>query len=256
MTGGDFAHLCDDYPGRITLERWTFPSAEGCEANLDHLCDPATGPGPARGLVVVSYLTSTSASVDAGILRGTTASPGDDRGREGLVYARWTDDAESSQPPVWTPLGGTMQAGASRYRHYGGYRNPDRDPTEGNLAVLVSIRFDGADHGRLRDWADLVIRALHTDPAPPAGLVSAQFHLADDGTTVANLAVWTSEADYDRALASGPPGIAQSDTPAWRAVVDFPGIVRNTVTRYADIATWREPSSHDPGMTTAAHPLR
>jgi hypothetical protein len=237
MTGGDFAPLCDDHPGRIALERWAFPSGEGCDANLERLCDTATGPPLTPGLMVVSFLTSTSVAVDAGILRGTAARPGDHLGREGLVYARWGDDVEPSPPPLWTPLGGSMRAAASRFRHYRGYRNPDRAPTEGNLAVLVEIRFDGADHRRLADWSDLLIEALRTDPSPPAGLVSAQFHLADDGTTVANLAVWTSEADYDRALASGPPGIAQTDTPAWRAVVDFPGIARNTVTRYQRIAS-------------------
>jgi hypothetical protein len=77
------------------------------------------------------------------------------------------------------------------------------------------------------------LAAIQGDPATPAGLISAQFHLSDDASHVLNLALWTTEADYDAALESGPPGIAQTDTEAWQAVRTFDGIVRNVVTRYS-----------------------
>jgi hypothetical protein len=148
-----------------------------------------------------------------------------------LVVAS-TVNGEPPELPSWEPVGNVRRAGPLTYHHYRTYLVEGRDPDDAALVVAVEIYFAPGAADRRETWVDLVIAAIETDPAMPSGLISAQFHLSDDGSHVLNLALWTSEADYDAALQSGPPGIAQSDTAAWRAVTSFDGIVRNVIGRY------------------------
>lgn len=225
-----FEQLCENPMGPVTFDRFVLPAGP-IALDLDTV--------DVDGLVVVSLLTSPTGAVDVGILPGTATCAAPAPRSAALLAVRWEDHAELPSRPILEPAGSVVEAGARTFRWHGGYRNPARAPQDAGLAVLVWIQFEAADAERLRHWTNLVLTALRTEPRPADGLVTAHFHLSDDGTTVANLATWTSENDYDHALTSGPPGIAQTDTPDWRAVLEFTGVARNTVTRFTTIRSWK-----------------
>jgi hypothetical protein len=221
-------YLADPGTTRLTVERMWFerePDLAASAERFDRLPRDPEG-------VTTSFLASRSRPIDAGILRGTKAAEPSNQGREALVVATSVTDAPPTLPS-WEPVGTVRRAAPISYRQYRTYLADGRDPDDATLAVAVEIHFTPDAAHRRAAWVDLVLAAIQGDPATPAGLISAQFHLSDDASHVLNLALWTTEADYDAALESGPPGIAQTDTEAWQAVRTFDGIVRNVVTRYS-----------------------
>jgi hypothetical protein len=125
----------------------------------------------------------------------------------------------------WDPAGETPQSFRWHRSHLVDGVEPSR------FFAIVRIEFDEADHHRQRHWVDQVLTAISAEPDPIPGLVAAHFLTSVDGTLVINLANWVSESEYDRALAHGPDGIAQSDLPEWQQVINSPGVVSNTVDR-------------------------
>lgn len=102
---------------------------------------------------------------------------------------------------------------------------------EPGCVVVVDVEFEGPDAGRQRAWADAVAEAMAADPAPPAGLIAAHFHISLDGTRVVNYAEWSSEQAHIDALAAPGEGIG-SPSPLWERVHRFPGRRSDTVRRY------------------------
>lgn len=215
----------------VTFERWTFATRRGADEAMAAF--RSSGPVAHDDVESIAFLVSTTPPVSAGLLRGTTVAPTPQAVVGGLTI---THSHVDPTPRLWTPPGGQLRDGAisSRpYRDHGAFAAPNRDI---GLAVVVEIGFDAPKRERARAWTDLVIRALDTDPQRADGGVGARFHISEDGSLVNNLALWTDEAAYDRALQSGPPGVGQTDTAEWRSVVEFEGVRHNTVTRFAEIA--------------------
>ncbi|QGV81251.1 antibiotic biosynthesis monooxygenase [Streptomyces ficellus] len=118
---------------------------------------------------------------------------------------------------------------------YALYRSAPPDPDDHRVpgcVVIVDVEFDGPDPDRQRAWVDGVFDALAGDPAPHPGGMSAHFHLGLDGTRVLNYAEWESAGAHVEALAAPGDGVG-SDTPQWRKVLTFPGVVGGGVKRYA-----------------------
>jgi hypothetical protein len=108
--------------------------------------------------------------------------------------------------------------------------------------VIVDIDFDTVDYLRQQAWIDTVMAALEAESPP--GLIAAHFHTNTDGTRVINYAEWTSEKAHQDALATGPPGVNQTDRPEWRRVQEFPGVRDlSRFTRYTDYRTRTAPAA-------------
>ncbi|MEU7277887.1 antibiotic biosynthesis monooxygenase [Streptomyces sp. NPDC045431] len=116
-------------------------------------------------------------------------------------------------------------------------------PAEGDsrvpgAVVIVDVEFEGADAERQRHWVDGVFEALETEPRPIPGAISGNFHVSLDGTRVLNYAEWESARAHVEALAAPGDGIG-SDTPQWRRVLTYPGVVGGGVKRYAPALSLR-----------------
>ncbi|MCB5182940.1 antibiotic biosynthesis monooxygenase [Streptomyces antimicrobicus] len=155
-------------------------------------------------------------------------------------YSQWTDEGayqefvrafrDERNAEIDAAVPGIERVGLHSYERYrslstggdGAVRVP-------GCVVVVEAEFDGA--GTARAWVDLVIEALATDPALPAGGLSGTFHLGTDGARMLNYAEWTSEEAHIEALASPGAGIG-SDTEAWAAVQAHAGMTTNRFRRY------------------------
>lgn len=227
MSGGDFGFLADPRTTHRSVERLSFRTRSDREASAEQVQRLV----PPAGAAAVGLLMAADGPADAGILRGTAASP-----PQGVWDAMLIVSTTSNSPPAplaWSPAGDPERR-LSTVRLHRSLRS-EASPELAKLVVAVDIDFEPAGPDRRGKWVELVLAAIRTDPVAPAGLIAAHFHLSDDATSVLNLALWADEAAYDAALASGPPGIAQSDTEEWRQVLSFPGIRRNIVTRYTSV---------------------
>ncbi len=227
MSAGDFGFLADPRTTHRSVERLSFRARSDREASVEQVQRLV----PPADAAAVGLLKAADGPADAGILRGTAASPPRDLWDAMLIVS-----TTSGSPPVplaWSPAGDPERM-LSTFRLHRSLRS-EVSPDLAKLVVAVDIDFEPGRPDRRGEWVELVLAAIRTDPVAPAGLITAHFHLSDDATRVLNLALWADEAAYDAALSSGPPGIAQSDTEQWRHVLSFPGIRRNTVTRYTSV---------------------
>ncbi|MGW3569771.1 antibiotic biosynthesis monooxygenase [Streptomyces sp. NPDC000941] len=133
---------------------------------------------------------------------------------------------------------GIRRNGIANYRRYRGFdTRTENDPRVPGCIAVIELDFDDPD--LRRQWIDLVIEALETDPDPSPDLISADFHLivdgarhlANDRTRALNYAQWTSEEAYDAAIASAAPGVG-SVTPEWERIRNFPGFRGSKIKRY------------------------
>lgn len=157
-------------------------------------------------------------------------------GRTVLHHLQWADGAAArafaaTGKPGWSrfvdaAVPGVRHRGVSAYRRYRDSTPLHAPPPTGCL-VTVTIDFEGPDPDRQRAWVDDVFRAAGTtSAAPTSGMLAAHFHLGVDGTRVLNLAEWTSAAAHREAVSAAP-------ATGFRARVrSFPGVVRNTTSRY------------------------
>ncbi|GGP44055.1 NAD(P)H-binding protein [Saccharothrix coeruleofusca] len=140
-----------------------------------------------------------------------------------LTYTQWA--AGAADPAFFERLTGTEPV------EYRLYRSTGRQvPAAPGCAVVVSVEFDGPDEQRQRRWVDTVFDALTSEAAPPAGLISANFHLSTDGTRLINYAEWTDARAHRDAMAKSGQGTVGS-APQWRRVLDFP-VRRREFRRY------------------------
>ncbi|RSS63432.1 antibiotic biosynthesis monooxygenase [Streptomyces sp. WAC06614] len=157
-------------------------------------------------------------------------------------YSQWTDEAayqefvrtfrDDRNAEIDAAVPGIQRVGLHTYAPYRslGTGAAGRDVVPG-CVVVVEAEFDGAGPDAARTWVDLVLDALTTDPAAPAGGISGSFHLGTDGARMLNYAEWTSEEAHVEALASPGAGIG-SATPQWAEVAAFPGLTAHRFRRY------------------------
>jgi hypothetical protein len=112
------------------------------------------------------------------------------------------------------------------YRRYRSRERAAGDTRVPGLVVTIRIDFEQEAAGRRSEWVDTVLAALAGEAESDRGLISAHFHLSDDGTHVLNYAEWESAESYDEAVADPAP------TPEWERVRTFPGLKGFTASRY------------------------
>ncbi|MEV6910937.1 hypothetical protein [Amycolatopsis sp. NPDC051071] len=180
-------------------------------------------PTPAAGLVAVAREypdagTARAAFAEHEGLVSFTAYEGIDHDGA-FTYEQWTGEDAIQNPD-----------GAPVYHLYRGHRG---EGIPGAL-VVVSVEFDGPDERRQRDWVDLVLTALDSEPARPEGGLSGYFHVSTDGTRVLNYAEWVSAEAHLAALAApGADGIGTTDV--WKKVHAYPGVSGGSVKRYRPV---------------------
>jgi len=158
-----------------------------------------------------------------------------------LHHSQWTSEQayeafvkthrQERVDEIDTAVPGIERVGLGRYRRYRSRERVVGDARVPGLVVAVRIDFapDAAD--RHTDWIDTVLLALADDPVGHSGLISAHFHLGDDGTHVLNYAEWESPEAYDRTFAAPGEGIG-SPTELWERVRTYPGFKGSTISRY------------------------
>lgn len=220
-----------------TFSEWTTGSPERQHAALDAAIDAWTDQARPEGMLSYTCFLGT----DGSTLRHHTQWTDDDA-RSRFWTAEATDAAatrfaESQVARVHVideAVPGIERDGLAVYDLYRSHLAAGPAPSTG-CVVIVTIDFDGPDRDRQARWVDNVITALETEPEPTPGLIAAHFHRSIDGATVVNYAEWTNEQAHRDALDHGPTGLAQTDRPEWRRVVEFGGVTDNTnVKRYLE----------------------
>ncbi|MFJ5258882.1 antibiotic biosynthesis monooxygenase [Streptomyces sp. NPDC088387] len=151
----------------------------------------------------------------------------DERAYEGFVKTRRQETVDE----IDTAVPGIERLGLDRYRRYRSQERPAGDRRVPGLIVAVRIEFEQGAAARRREWVDLVLTALAGDEEGHRGLISAHFHLSQDGTHVLNYAEWEDDAAYDAALAAPGDGVA-SPNEQWARVQSYAGVKGFTAARY------------------------
>lgn len=223
--------------GVSTFSEWTTGSPERQHAALDAAMDVWTDLTRPEGMLSYTCFLAT----DGSTLRHHTQWT-DDEARARFWSAespeaastRLADSRVARVRSIDEVVPGIERDGLTVYDLYRSHVPAGPAPDTG-CVVIVTIDFDGPDRDRQARWIDAVVTALEAEPEPTPGLLAAHFHRSVDGTTVVNYAEWTNEQAHHDALDHGPNGIAQTDQPEWRRVVEFPGVADNTnVKRYRE----------------------
>ncbi|WP_055534101.1 antibiotic biosynthesis monooxygenase [Streptomyces graminilatus] len=131
-----------------------------------------------------------------------------------------------------TAVPGIERVALDRYRRYRSKARAAGDTRVPGLVVTVRIDFEEGAAERRREWVDLVFDAMSEPLESDRGLISAHFHLSQDGTHVLNYAEWESPESYDVAIA-GPGEGAGSASEAWERVRTYPAVKSVTGSRYS-----------------------
>lgn len=116
----------------VTITRWSFASADAARRALNAFRRAA--PPSNRRLESVAFLLGAASPRDAGILRGTTASDPSEPACPALVVGHW--DGAPDVDGVWTPPGGRLRPGPTRFSHHRDVRfDSDRRPDEWRATV-------------------------------------------------------------------------------------------------------------------------
>lgn len=131
-----------------------------------------------------------------------------------------------------TVVPGIERVALDRYRRYRSRERAAGDLRVPGLVLIGRIDFAEGSAERRREFVDLVLDALADPPESDRGLISAHFHLSQDGTHVLNYAEWESADSYDEAIASSGAGLGSSE-PAWERVRTYPAVKSFTGSRYS-----------------------
>lgn len=131
-----------------------------------------------------------------------------------------------------TAVPGIERVALDRYRRYRSHERAAGDTRVAGLVVIVRIDFEEGGVEERRPWVDLVLDALTVPPESDRGLISAHFHLSQDGTHVLNYAEWESAESYDAAGAAPGEGIG-SPGPEWERIRTYPAVKEFTARRYS-----------------------
>ncbi|WP_329278520.1 hypothetical protein [Streptomyces sp. NBC_01451] len=131
-----------------------------------------------------------------------------------------------------TAVPGIERVALDRYRRYRSQERAAGDTRVPGLVVTVRIDFEEGTAERRREWVDLVLGALAESPERDRGLVSAHFHLSQDGTHVLNYAEWESPESYGAAVAEPGEG-AEAAGARWERVRTCPAVKSISGSRYS-----------------------
>ena len=131
-----------------------------------------------------------------------------------------------------TAVPGIERVALDRYRRYRSRERAAGDTRVPGLVVTVRIDFEEGAAERRREWVDLVLGALVEPLESDRGLISAHFHLSQDGTHVLNYAEWESPESYDMAIAGSGEG-HESTGARWELVRTHPSVTSFTSSRYS-----------------------
>lgn len=131
-----------------------------------------------------------------------------------------------------TAVPGIERVALDRYRRYRSQGRAAGDVRVPGLIAIVRIDFVEGAAERRREWVDLVLGALAEPLESDRGLISAHFHLSQDGTHVLNYAEWESPESYDKAIA-GPGEGVEAVSELWERVRTYPARKSSTVSRYS-----------------------
>lgn len=165
----------------------------------------------------------------------------EDADEPALLGLIWSARAGRAEEPVpWPPA---LDAGdvvwTAEAEIVARWRSPSPGEAPGCL-VVVRQPLRRPDREAQRDWVSTVLRALEGEPAPPQGLLTANFFATRDGSFVLNFAEWTSPAAHREALKRGSYGQHGSigSSALWRATREHPAItLEHEVHRYVPLAT-------------------
>ncbi|GLV78767.1 antibiotic biosynthesis monooxygenase [Streptomyces hygroscopicus] len=164
-----------------------------------------------------------------------------------MHHSQWADEAayhvffrtrrQERNDAIDSAVPDIKRLGLSSYQRYRSFTAPaaQADGADPGLFVVAETDFDDADPRLRRNWVDLVVEALESEPDP--GLLSADFHLIVDGerhlstdrARVLSYARWTGAEAYEAAMAAEGPRAGSS---AWGRVRAFPGLVGSASRRY------------------------
>ena len=130
------------------------------------------------------------------------------------------------------PYRGIERVALDRYRRYRSHERAAGDTRVPGLVVTVRIDFEEGAAGRRREWVDLVLDALAQPLESDRGLISAHFHLSQDGSHVLNYAEWESPESYEAAVADPGEG-AQAAGALWELVRTHPAVKSVTGSPYS-----------------------
>lgn len=131
-----------------------------------------------------------------------------------------------------TVVPGIERVALDRYRRYRSRERAVGDARVPGLVVTIRIDFEEGAAELRREWVDLVFGALDEPLESDRGLISAHFHLSQDGTHVLNYAEWESPESYDAAVADPGEGGGAAGS-AWERVRTYPGVKSFTGSRYS-----------------------
>lgn len=131
-----------------------------------------------------------------------------------------------------TAVPGIERVALDRYRRYRSRERAVGDTRVPGLVLVGRIDFVEETAERRREFVDLVLDALADPPESDRGLISAHFHLSQDGTHVLNYAEWESAESYDEAIASSGAGLGSAE-PKWERVRTYPAVKSFTGSRYS-----------------------
>jgi hypothetical protein len=131
-----------------------------------------------------------------------------------------------------TAVPGIERVALDRYQRYRSRERAVGDTRVPGLVLVGRIEFEKGASGQRREWVDLVLDALADPAESDRGLISAHFHLSQDGTHVLNYAEWESPGSYDEAIASSEEGLGSAE-PKWERVRTYPALKASTVGRYS-----------------------
>ena len=204
----------------LSVAQWTVPSATGQKTALQTFATILEHMPWPKGLLASTLLLSVDGSSLLNIGQWDN-DPDCDSYVEGghRSIARQLD-----RVVAW--IAGTQAARYFLYR--AGVR--DRITIPG-CAVLVSVKFDGPDESRQREWVDNVFEAIGAAASPPSGGLSAHFLLSSDGTRVLNYAEWTDAESHQEAITASQQGGGFAG-PEWTKVHNQNGIKASGFQRY------------------------
>ncbi|MEV7285938.1 hypothetical protein AB0O01_15435 [Streptomyces sp. NPDC093252] len=170
-----------------------------------------------------------------------------------LHHAQWASPAgyegffktrrQETVDEIDTAVPGIERLSLNRYSRYRSRERAAGDARVPELIVTVRIDFEPGAAGRRTDWIDTLLATQDLDAEGHRGLISAHFHLSDDGTHVLNYAEWADDTAYDEVIAGaaaagrGADGGAGGGAGAgeWEKVRAYPGVTRFTGARFRHV---------------------
>ena len=138
-----------------------------------------------------------------------------------LHYIQWADEDAarafvSTDRPQWVAAVDAAVGGIEHRRvvPYRRYRSVVPDVPPGTAGCVVTVTFETESAGQATAWVDALAGA---GAAAPAGMLSAHFHVAADGSRILNYAEWVDATAHQDSVDHRPER-ARSSASAGQAV--------------------------------------